>query len=254
MGKSVEWPTGIGSPGNEGVANAIKGTPYTIGYVELSYALSTNMPYAFLQNSDGNFVEPSFDSIRSAIAASASLLPRGDESWDEVSATNAPGKNSYPIASFSYLLAYKELTDNPSINRQKAQALVDFLSWAVTDGQQFADELGYVPLAEEVVTLNQETLRMFTYEGQPITPSSSQGNEMQTQDGWNERSTMTITVIIAAALAVTGIFAIVLHRIKTAKSKPTSLSSKQKEPSHIDYNNNYKRTAEERGSNFISER
>src|SRR5215212_10951105 len=73
IGKSVEWATGIGSPGNEGVANAIKGTLYTIGYVELSYALSTNMPYAFLQNSDGNFVEPSFDSIRSAIAASASL-------------------------------------------------------------------------------------------------------------------------------------------------------------------------------------
>jgi phosphate transport system substrate-binding protein len=230
VGKSVEWPTGIGSPGNEGVANAIKGTPYTIGYVELSYALSTNMPYAFLQNSDGNFVEPSFDSIRSAIAASASLLPRGDESWNEVSATNAAGKDSYPIASFSYLLVYKELTDNPSINRQKAQALVDFLSWAVTDGQQFADELGYVPLAEEVMKLNQETLRMFTYEGQPITPSSSQGNEMQTQDRWNEKSTMTTTVIIAAALVVTGIFAIVLQRIKTAKSKPRSLSSKQKEP------------------------
>jgi phosphate ABC transporter phosphate-binding protein/phosphate ABC transporter permease protein PstC/phosphate ABC transporter permease subunit PstA len=229
VGKSVEWPTGIGSPGNEGVASAIKGTPYTIGYVELSYALSTNMPYAFLQNNDGNFVEPSFDSIRSAIVASASLLPSGDESWSEVSATNAAGKDSYPIASFSYLLVYKELTDNPSINRQKAQALVDFLSWAVTDGQQFADELGYVPLAEEVVKLNQETLRMFTYDGQPITPSSSQGNETQTQDGWNEKSTMTITVIIAATLALTGIFAIVLHRIKTAKSKPAYLSSKQKE-------------------------
>ena len=230
VGKSVEWATGIGSPGNEGIANAIKGTPYTIGYVELSYALSTNMPYAFLQNSDGNFVEPSFDSIRSAIAASASLLPRGEESWSEVSATNAAGKDSYPIASFSYLLAYKELTDNPSINRQKAQALVDFLSWAVTDGQQFADELGYVPLAEEVVKLNQETLRMFTYDGQAITPSSSLGKEMQTQDGWNEKSTMTITGIIAAALAVTGIFAIVLYRIKTTKTKPASSSSKQKEP------------------------
>ena len=230
VGKSVEWVTGIGSPGNEGVANAIKGTPYTIGYVELSYALSTNMPYAFLQNSDGNFVEPSFDSIRSAIAASASLLPRGEESWSEVSATNAAGKDSYPIASFSYLLAYKELTDNPSINRQKAQALVDFLSWAVTDGQQFADELGYVPLAEEVVKLNEETLRMFTYDGQAITPSSSLGKEMQTQDGWNEKSTMTITGIIAAALAVTGIFAIVLYRIKTTKTKPASSSSKQKEP------------------------
>ena len=234
VGKSVEWATGIGSPGNEGVANAIKGTPSTIGYVELSYALSTNMPYAFLQNSDGNFVEPSFDSIRSAIAASASLLPRGEESWSEVSATNAAGKDSYPIASFSYLLAYKELTDNPSINRQKAQALVDFLSWAVTDGQQFADELGYVPLAEEVVKLNQETLRMFTYAGQAISPSSSPGKEMQTQDGWNEKSTMTITGIIATALAVTGIFAIVLYRIKKTKTKPASSSStsssKQKEP------------------------
>ncbi|MEM3160663.1 MAG: phosphate ABC transporter substrate-binding protein PstS, partial [Nitrososphaera sp.] len=103
-GKSVQWPTGVGSPGNEGVSSSIKATPYTIGYVELSYAITTGMTFAHLQNREGNFIEPSFDSVSAAIAASAGSLPAGDESWEHVSTTDAPGENSYPISSFSYLL------------------------------------------------------------------------------------------------------------------------------------------------------
>ena len=167
--KSVQWPIGIGSPGNEGVANAIRGTPNTIGYVELAYALTTKMPYAFLQNKAGKFVEPTLDSTRTAAASASSSLPAGDKSWESVSLLNEPGENSYPIASYSYLLLYKELSTNPNINSQeKAKALADFISWALTDGQKFASVLSYVPLPDEVVKLDQDTLKSLTFKGQPV--------------------------------------------------------------------------------------
>ena len=108
-GKSVQWPTGIGAPGNEGVANAIKGTANTIGYIELSYALTTKMPYAFIQNKAGKFTEPSLDSTKSAVSDLAPQLPKGDGLWASVSMVDAPGDASYPIASFVYVLLYKEL-------------------------------------------------------------------------------------------------------------------------------------------------
>ena len=170
-GKSVQWPVGIGGPGNEGVANAIRGSPNTIGYVELAYALTTEMPYAFIQNQAGNFVEPTLDSTKAAVAAASQSLPNSDASWEHVSVVNAPGTNSYPIASFSYLLLFKELSTNPNIDQAKAQALVDFMSWAITDGQQSADDLSYVPLPTEVVNLNQETLKSLTFQGKPLTTS-----------------------------------------------------------------------------------
>src|SRR5918994_22507 len=174
-GKSVPWPTGIGAPGNEGVASTIKSTPYTIGYIELSYALTTRMPYAYLENQEGNFVEPSIDSVRAAVASTAKLLPRGDESWEQISTTDAPGKDSYPISSFSYILLYKELSTNPRIdNMDKARALVDFISWVITGGQQFADDLGYIALPDDVVILNQDTLSSLTYKGQPVLTTESE--------------------------------------------------------------------------------
>jgi phosphate transport system substrate-binding protein len=170
-GKSVQWPTGIGGPGNEGVANAINGSPNTIGYVELAYALTSQMPYAYLQNQAGKFVEPTLKSTRAAVAATAPTLPKGDASWEHVSVVNAPGADSYPVASFSYLLLFKELSTNPSIDQAKAKGLVDFMSWAITDGQQSADDLAYVPLPAEVVKLNQETLKSLTFQGKPLTTS-----------------------------------------------------------------------------------
>jgi phosphate ABC transporter phosphate-binding protein/phosphate ABC transporter permease protein PstC len=168
IGKSVQWPTGVGAPGNEGVANTIKGTANTIGYIELSYALSTGMPYAFLKNKEGNFIEPTFESIQAAISSKVASLPKGDQSWESVSVTDATGPNSYPIASFSYILVYKDLGINPNIDQSKAQAMVSFLSWAVKDGQQYASKIGYVPLPEPVIKLNQETISSLTFRGQPI--------------------------------------------------------------------------------------
>jgi len=167
-GKSVEWPAGIGAPGNEGVANAIKGTPNTIGYIELSYALTTNTPFAFIQNKEGNFVEPSLASTNAAVQSYVASLPKGDGVWTDVTLVNAAGADSYPIASFSYLLLYKELSTDPNLDQGKAKALVDFISWAITDGQKTAESLDYVPLPDGVVKLNQDTLKSLTFNGQPI--------------------------------------------------------------------------------------
>jgi phosphate transport system substrate-binding protein len=168
-GKSIEWPVGVGAPGNEGVANSINTTPNAIGYVELAYALTTGMKHAALQNQAGNFVPASIDSTKAAVTAAASSLPKGDQPWTNVTMVNAPGADSYPISSFSYLLLYKDLTTNPALKDQrKAQDLVDFITWAITDGQEFAPDLGYVPLPEQVVQLNQETLRGLTFNGAPM--------------------------------------------------------------------------------------
>jgi phosphate ABC transporter phosphate-binding protein/phosphate ABC transporter permease protein PstC len=214
-GKSVQWPTGVGAPGNEGVASTVKSTPYAIGYVELSYALATRMTYAYLENQEGNFIEPSIDSVRAAVAFSATLLPRGDESWEQVSTTDAPGKDSYPISSFSYLLLYKELSTNPRIDSlDKARALVDFVSWAITDGQQFADDLGYVALPDDVVILNQDTLSSLTYKGQPVL----------TTENATDPSSPEIQVSFVAAVVILPITATVGMIIYVRRKNRGSLS------------------------------
>jgi phosphate transport system substrate-binding protein len=171
-GKSVQWPTGIAAPGNEGVANGISGSENTIGYVELAYANTTGMPFANIQNQEGNFIEPSIESTEAAVTAAAGTLPSGDASWNNVTLVNAPGPDSYPIASFSYLLLYKELADNPSMTQEKASALVDFINWAITDGQEFASALEYAPLPQQVVQVNQDTLSQLTFNGNPVLNST----------------------------------------------------------------------------------
>ena len=183
-GKSVQWTVGLGAQGNEGVSNTILSTPNSIGYVELTYALTTDMDYASLMNRAGNFVEPTVNSTLAAVQAAiimngtssstanstsgaAVSLPGGDQSWTHVSLLDAPDADSYPIASFSYLLVYKEMSTN--INTiEKAQALAQFINWAITDGQQFASPLHYVPLPESVVQHNEQTLRSLTFNGQPV--------------------------------------------------------------------------------------
>ncbi|MEM3386798.1 MAG: phosphate ABC transporter substrate-binding protein PstS [Nitrososphaerales archaeon] len=168
QGTAVQWPVGLGAAGNEGVAAVIRGTEYTVGYVELAYALQNKMSYAYLQNKEGRFIEPTLSTSAAAAAASATILPRGDESWSSVSLLNAPGANSYPVTSFSYILLYKDLSTLPTMNKDKAQALIDFLWWAIHDGQKYAPDLQYVPLPQEVVAVNEATLRMVTFEGQPL--------------------------------------------------------------------------------------
>jgi len=168
QGTAVQWPTGLGSAGNEGVAGLVRGTEYTIGYVELAYALQNNMAYAFIQNKAGKFIEPTLDSTRSAANAASVTLPKGDQSWETVNLLNAQGDDSYPIASYSYLIVYKELSVLPTMNKARAQALVDFLWWAVHDGQSYAPRLQYVPLAQAAVSTNEQTIRSITFNGQTL--------------------------------------------------------------------------------------
>ncbi len=167
--KSVQWPSGVGAPGNEGVANAIKGSPNTLGYIELNYALQTKTPYAFIQNKVGKFVEPTLETVKQAATDVASKgLPKGDASWEKVTLLNDKGSGAYPIASFTYLLLPKDLGKSPNMNEAKAKALVDFISWAITDGQKFASKLGYVPLPDQVVKADQESIKSLTFNGKPL--------------------------------------------------------------------------------------
>ena len=169
-GNSVEWPVGVGAPGNEGVANTIRSTFNSIGYVELAYAITTEMDHASIQNKDGNFIDPSLESTAAAVAMGSQSLPAGDAYWGDIHLLDAPGPDSYPIASFTYLLLYKELSTSPTIDSMaKAKAIVDFVAWAVSDeGQEFAEELSYVPLPDSVQELDMETLGSLTYNGQTV--------------------------------------------------------------------------------------
>ena len=106
--KSVQWPTGVGAAGNEGVANAIKGSPNTIGYIELNYALQTKTPYAFIQNKAGKFIEPTLEWVKQAKRMSpAKGLPTGDKSWEKVSLLNDNGSNAYPYRKLFLLASAK---------------------------------------------------------------------------------------------------------------------------------------------------
>ena len=136
---SVKWPTGIGGKGNEGVAGQIKQTPGAFGYIELIYAVQNKMPYADVKNSAGNFVKPSLESVTAALGAAD--IPDDFR----FSMTNAPGKDAYPIAGATWLLVYQQQKD-----ATKGKKLVEFLKWALTDGEKMAKDLQYAPLPESV--------------------------------------------------------------------------------------------------------
>ena len=110
------------------------------------------------------------DSTQEAVteAPASKSLPAGDHSWTKVSFLNSPGPTTYPIATFTYLLLPKDLSTNPSLDQTKAKALVDFISWAITDGQKLAPNLGYAPLPAVVVEHNQDTLKSLTFKGTPL--------------------------------------------------------------------------------------
>ena len=172
-GTSVNWPTGLGGKGNDGVAALVQQTPYSIGYVEFTYAKKNNLTYGCVQNAAGRFIEPSIESFSKAAEYAALTLPRGDADWSGVSivdslAGNVQALEAYPITSFSYILVYRELNVLPNMNEAAAKALVDFLWWAVHDGQKYAADLYYVPLPSNVVKHNEETIRLITFDGQQL--------------------------------------------------------------------------------------
>jgi len=146
---SVNWPAGVGGKGNEGVSGLVKQTPGAIGYVELIYALQNNIPFGDVQNADGQFVRASLDSVTAAAAGAATKMPPDFR----VSITNAPGKTAYPISSFTWMLFYQNPTD-----KQRAKIMVDFLKWALAEGQKETQPLNYAPLPKEVVDLEMQAL------------------------------------------------------------------------------------------------
>lgn len=146
---SVQWPVGVGGKGNEGVAGLVKQTPGAIGYVELIYALQNNIPFGAVQNKSGNFVTASLDSVTAAAAAAAANMPDDFR----VSITNADGKDAYPLSSFTWMLFYQ----NPDDKRTAAK-MVNFMKWALADGQKFAAGLNYAPLPQPVIDKEVATL------------------------------------------------------------------------------------------------
>ena len=141
--KAVNWPVGVGGPKNEGVAALVKQTPYSIGYVELTYALQNKMGFGLMKNADGQYVKASAAGVSAAAAGAAANMPADFR----VSITNAPGKASYPISTFTWMLIPAKIAD-PA----KATVIKAFLNWMLTDGQKDAEGLSYAPLPGAVVT------------------------------------------------------------------------------------------------------
>ena len=146
---SVNWPVGLGGKGNEGVSGLVQQTPGSIGYVELIYALQNKIAYGSVQNAEGEFVRATIQAVTAAAGAAVKNMPKDFR----VSITNAPGKGVYPISSFTWILLY----ENPK-DKAQSKVMVDFMKWALTDGQKFAGELGYAPLPAEVVKLEMDAL------------------------------------------------------------------------------------------------
>lgn len=140
-GTAVNWPAGLGGKGNEGVSGLVKQTPGSLGYVELIFAKTNSLSYAWLKNKSGKVVEPSTTTVTAAASGSLKTIP----SDFRVSITDASGKDAYPISGFTYLLVYKIMP------REKGSDIVKFLRWAVKDGQKFAEPLSYAPLPKALV-------------------------------------------------------------------------------------------------------
>lgn len=138
-GTSVNWPTGLGGKGNEGVSGQVKQTPGAIGYIELAYAKQNKLPFADIKNVAGNYVTPSIESVTAALATAK--IPDDFR----FSMVNPPGDKSYPIASATWLLVYDQQMDSA-----KGKKLVEFLKWAYTDGQKMAASLDYAPLPDNL--------------------------------------------------------------------------------------------------------
>ena len=160
-GTAVEWPVGLGGKGNEGVAGVVKGQPGSIGYVELAYATENDLPYAFVQNRAGEFIEPDLASITAASNEAVDEMP---EDLGQL-LVNAPGDESYPIAGYTFLLVYDDMPDC-----DQASELVSFVKWSLSEaGSSHAVELLYAPLGESVRNMVYDRLDSMTCAGgQPI--------------------------------------------------------------------------------------
>ena len=140
-GKEVQWPVGLGAKGNEGVAGQVKQTPGAVGYAELAYATQNKLSTASVANAAGEYVAPTIASVTAAAAGASASLPATTDY--RVSIVNAPGKGVYPISSFTWIIVSEKQT-----SAEKGKKLVDFLRWALSDGQAMASPLDYAPLPD----------------------------------------------------------------------------------------------------------
>jgi len=148
-GGSVNWPVGLGGKGNEGVSGQVKQVPNTLGYIELSYAVQNKMTFGKVKNAAGVFVEPSLAGVSAAAAAAAKNMPDDFR----VSITDAAGKDSYPISTFTWLLVPNKIPD-----AAKGKAIKDFLHWMLATGQGMAAPLDYAPLPKPVVAKEEKAI------------------------------------------------------------------------------------------------
>jgi phosphate transport system substrate-binding protein len=160
---SVNWPNGLGGKGNEGVAGEVKQNPYSIGYVELIYALQNKLGVALVKNQAGKFIEPNLDTVTAAAAGIADTI----QPDLRASIVNAKGDNTYPISGFTWLLVPKNIEE-----KDKALALTRLMWWATHDAQKFNAELGYAPLPGGIVGKGEEKIRSITSGGQSAFPGS----------------------------------------------------------------------------------
>jgi phosphate transport system substrate-binding protein len=164
-GTAVNWPVGLGGQGNPGVASTVSRTPGAIGYVELVYALQNRIPYGLVRNRAGQFVNATLQSTTAA--ASTAVADLAADTDFRVSITDAAGAEAYPIASFTWILLPKRMTD-----LARTRALLEFLWWATHDAQRFATALGYAPLPARVVQLIETRLKSVTVAGRPVLPAA----------------------------------------------------------------------------------
>jgi phosphate transport system substrate-binding protein len=149
VNNQLSWPAGVGAKGSDGVTGQVKATPGAIGYAELTYALTNKLGYGSVENRAKKFVKASTESVTAAASAAAKQMPADFR----VSITNADGDAAYPISSFTWLLLY----ENPA-DKAQSKAMVDFMKWALKDGQKFAPDMGYAPLPQAVVDLELKAL------------------------------------------------------------------------------------------------
>lgn len=153
----MQWPNGLGGSGNAGVAGTVQQTPYSIGYVELAYAVQNSLPFAQLQNAAGNYVLPS---VASATAAANGVTLPDDM---RIMITNSSDPSAYPIVGFTWILVYANQTD-----KTKGTALVNMLWWAIHTGQADCPGLDYAQLSSMAVAKAETLIKSIKYQGTPL--------------------------------------------------------------------------------------
>jgi phosphate transport system substrate-binding protein len=169
-GTSVKWPAdtvayGVGAKGNAGVQKTVSTTVGALGYVDVNYANANNLTVGSIRNASGNYVAPTMKTIEWA-AANATIVT--GQTGVRLTIVNAQGQDSYPIATTTYIVLYKNMSQNAGMTVYKARALANFLNWIIHDGQQYAPKLFYAPLPQNIVSADEQLILILNYQGQPL--------------------------------------------------------------------------------------